>query len=240
MKDQFRHENLQPYHVQAALREFEKMGYNPQMLQKFLSSAEDFNAKPLEMRQQFFAKVSASEPRKTSAQNERPPSVIEIEGVAQDPLENIIQERMKTAPKVEKADLDTILTQRIAGVKKQAQEAAAKETAIQQAAVPQIDASGRVVRDAEQPRKTRSVKDYLVGGGEALLTTVTGGVMAPIAAAEQLGADILAKAAGRKPTTQDVFKKRMAAGTYAPRTEAGQEVVGALGEALRPLNCPPC
>jgi hypothetical protein len=239
MKDQFRHENLQPSQVQAALREFENMGFNPQMLQKFLSSAEDFNAKPLEMRQQFFAKVAASEPMRTSAQGERPPMRIDIQGVAPDPLESIIQERMKTAPKGQTLDLDTVLAQRIEGIKTGKKEAAAKEAAIQQAAVPQIDASGRVVRDVEQPRKTRSMKDYLVGGGEALLTTVTGGVMAPIAAAEQLGADILTKAAGKKPTTQDVFKKRMAAGTYAPRTEAGQEVVGVLGEAFEASKLPP-
>jgi hypothetical protein len=239
MKDQFRHENLTPDMKEAAIREFQNMGFLPSMMQKFLSSAEDFNAKPLETRQQFFAKVAASQPIRTSAQNERPPMRIDIQGVAPDPLENIIQERMKTASKGESFDLDAILTNRIGEAQTAQQNAIAKETALQQAAVPQIGPSGRVVRDVEQPRKIRSVKDYLVGGGEALLTTVTGGVMAPIAAAEQLGADILAKAAGRKPTTQDVFKKRMAAGTYAPRTEAGKEVLGTLGEAFEATKLPP-
>jgi hypothetical protein len=236
MKDQFRHENLTPDMVEKATQAMNAMGLNPRDI---LTNPDRFNAYPKDVRSKFFERIGGSPAIRVSAQGERPTMRSDTQGVALDPLESIIQERMKTAPKAEKADLDTILTQRIAGAKKQTQEAAAKETALQQAAVPQIDASGRVVRDVEQPRKTRSVKDYLVGGGEALLTTVTGGVMAPIAAVEQLGADILTKAAGRKPTNQDVFKKRMAAGTYAPRTEAGQEVVGALGEAFEAAKLPP-
>jgi hypothetical protein len=167
---------------------------------------------------------------------------IDIQGVAPDPLESIIQERMKTAPKGETVDLDTILTQRIAGVKKETQEAAAKETAIQQAAVPQIDASGRVVRDQPKPRKTRKVSDFmttvkegLIGGGEAALTVGSGAIMAPIAAAEQLGSDILQKVGGRKPTGTDVFAKRMEATTYQPRSETGKEIVGTLGKAFEGL-----
>ena len=241
MKDQFRHENLQPSQVQAALREFEKMGYNPQMLQKFLSSAEDFNAKPLEMRQQFFAKVAASEPMRTSAQGERPPMRIDIQGVAPDPLESIIQERMKTAPKGQTLDLDAVLAQRIEGIKTGKKEAAAKEAAIQQAAVPQIDASGRVVRDVEQPRKTRSVKDYLVGGGEALLTGVTGMLAAPPAATAQLLSDIPTTLAGKKPKDQGVFSRSMERFTYAPRTETAKDILGVAAkatEALPPVLTP--
>jgi hypothetical protein len=142
---------------------------------------------------------------------------------------------LQSALSATRKEYETAKTQKVEAETKQAAERAAADVA----SIPQIDASGRVVRDVEQPRKTRSVKDYLIGGGEALLTTVTGGVMAPIAAAEQLGSDIINKAAGQKPTTQDVFKKRMAAGTYAPRTEAGQEVVGALGEAFEATKLPP-
>ena len=236
MKDQFRHENLTPDMVEKATRAMNAMGLNPRDI---LTNAERFNAYPMEVRSQFFQRVGAEPTIRVSGQGERAPVRIDIEGVAPDPLENIIQERMKTAPKGESVDLDSILTKRIEGVKTAAKEAQAKEAAIQQAAVPQIDASGRVVRDVEQPRKSRSLKEYLVGGGEALLSTVTGGVMAPIAAVEQLGSDILSKAGGRKPEGQEVFAARMKAGTYAPRTEAGGEAVEALGKAFEATKLPP-
>lgn len=244
MKDQFRHENLTPTQVEFALSQFERNSpertnpYGRQMLQKFLSSAEDFNAKPLEQRKEFFALTTGGQPIQVSAQSKEPMR-IDIAGVGLDPLESILQERMKTAPKGESFDLDAILTNRIGEAQTAQQTAIAKETALQQAAVPQIDPSGQVVRDVVQPRKSRSLKDYLIGSGEAALTTVTGGVMAPIAAAEQLGADVLAKVAGRKPQGQEVFAARMKAGTYAPRTEAGKEVLGTLGEAFEAAKLPP-
>jgi hypothetical protein len=246
MKDQFRHENLQPAQVEFALRNFESGGFQPGLLQKFLSSAEDFNAKPMEVRRDFFAMTSGNLPTKVSTQGERPPMRIDIQGVAPDPLESIIQERMKTAPKGETVDLETVLTKRIEGIKTGRQEAAATEVAIQQAAIPQLDAAGRVVRDQPKARETRKVKDFmttvkegLVGGGEALLTIGSGGVMAPIAAVEQLGSDILAKAGGKKPTGTDVFAKRMEAATYKPRSETGKEIVGTLGEAFEASKLPP-
>lgn len=241
MKDQFRHENLQPAQIEFALQNFESRGYNPQMLQKFLSSAEDFNAKPIEVRRDFFAMTSGNLPTKVSTQGERPPMRIDIQGVAPDPLESIIQERMKTAPKGETTDLDTVLAKRIEGIKTEKKEAAAKEAAIQQAAVPQIDASGRVVRDVEQPRKTRSVKDYLIGGGEALLTGVTGMLAAAPAATAQLLSDIPTTLAGKKPKDQGVFSRSMERFTYAPRTETARDILGVAAkatEALPPVMTP--
>jgi hypothetical protein len=93
---------------------------------------------------------------------------------------------------------------------KQAQELEAQKqqeiatAAVNQASIPQLDAAGRVVRDQPKARETRKVKDFmttvkegLVGGGEAV-DLGSGGVMAPIAAVEQLGSDILAKAFWRK------------------------------------------
>lgn len=247
MRDQFRHENLEPAQVQFALRNLASQGFMPQVLEKFLSSAEDFNSAPLATRKQFFSMTAGGSPAKVSS--ERPAMRIDIAGVADeplDPLEKIIQERMKTAPKGAAVDLDSILTQRIEGIKTAKKEAVSQELAIQQASIPQLDTAGRVVRDQPKARETRKVKDFmttvkegLVGGGEALLTIGSGGVMAPIAAVEQLGSDILAKAGGRKPTGTDVFAKRMEAATYQPRSETGKEIVGTLGEAFEATKLPP-
>lgn len=64
--DSFRFENLRPEQVQSALKEAERMGINPQLLQKVLSSPEQFNAYPLETRKQFFGKVGSESMQKTS------------------------------------------------------------------------------------------------------------------------------------------------------------------------------
>lgn len=109
----------------------------------------------------------------------------------------------------------------------------------QQIEVPQIGPTGQVVRDVAQPRQVRGIKDYLLGGGEALLSIATGGVMAPIAAGEQLATDIGTKLAGGKPTGQEVFAKRMEAGTFQPRTETGKEILQTAGEVFEATKLPP-
>lgn len=109
----------------------------------------------------------------------------------------------------------------------------------QQIEVPQIGPTGQVVRDVAQPRQVRGIKDYLLGGGEALLSIATGGVMAPIAAGEQLATDIGTKLAGGKPTGQEVFAKRMEAGTFQPRTETGKEILQTAGEVFEETKLPP-
>lgn len=229
MKDQFRHENLTPDMVEKANQAMSAMGLNPRDI---LINPEKFNAFPIEVRTQFFERINSSPAAQIRLQGEKTPPKAQ----SADPLENIIQERMKSAAKSETTDLDTIITNRIESIAKAKQEAAAKEQAMLQAAVPQLDASGRVVRGEPAPRKTRSLKDYLVGGGEALLTTLSGGAMAPIAAVEQLGTDILK---GRPDREMKTFERRMQAGTYAPRTEAGREIVEGLGEVFEATKLPP-
>lgn len=224
MNDQFRHENLTPDMVEKANQAMNAMGLNPRDI---LTNPDKFNAYPVEVRTQFFERINSSPAARSQGEQAAPKA---------DPLENIIQERMKKAAKTETADLDSIITNRIENIGKAKQEAISKEKAILQAAVPQLDASGRVVREQPQPRKSRSLKDYLVGGGEALLTTVTGGAMASIAAVEQLGTDILT---GKKDRGMKAFERRMQAGTYAPRTEAGREMVEGLGEVFEATKLPP-
>jgi hypothetical protein len=74
-EDQFRFENLRPEQVQSAISSFERMGHNPQLLQKVLSSPEQFNAYPIETRRQFFSKVGAT-PMKTSMSSDSVGSLI--------------------------------------------------------------------------------------------------------------------------------------------------------------------
>jgi hypothetical protein len=65
-KDQFRLENLRPDQVQSALTSFERMGENPRLLEKVLSSPENFNSYPIEVRRKFFSVVGPSPMQQTS------------------------------------------------------------------------------------------------------------------------------------------------------------------------------
>lgn len=65
-KDQFRFENLRPDQVQSALTSFERMGENPRLLEKVLSSPENFNSYPIEVRRKFFSVVGPNPMQKTS------------------------------------------------------------------------------------------------------------------------------------------------------------------------------
>jgi hypothetical protein len=120
------------------------------------------------------------------------------------------------------------------------QEAKLKETLV--AGVPEVvkkDASGRVIEEPQQ-RKVRNVKQFLMDAPvETALTLATGAVTAPIAAVEQLGSDIYGRITGKPNVGQDVFKARMQAGTYVPRTEAGKEMVQTVGKAFEATKLPP-
>jgi hypothetical protein len=220
--DQFRHENLTPAMVDKATKAMMGMGLNPRDI---LTNPERFNSYPAEVRSKFFERVSGS-------------PVIQVSGVggAPDPILDIFEDRIRSAPKQEAAptDLSEIFRSRINELEtQQAQQAVAKE-ALRQAEVPTMGPTG-VVRDQPAQRKARSLKDYLVGGGEAALTTLTGAVAAPVAAYEELGARVL----GSKQPPGKVFAERMGAMTYAPRTEVGKEAVAGLGEAFEATKLPP-
>jgi len=220
--DQFRHENLTPEMVDKATKAMMGMGLNPRDI---LTNPERFNAYPAEVRSKFFQKVGGS-------------PVIQVAGVggAPDPILDIFEDRIRSAPKQEAAptDISEIFKSRINELEtQQAQQAVTKE-ALRQAEVPTMGPTG-VVRDQPAQRKARSLKDYLVGGGEAALTTLTGAVAAPVAAYEELGARVL----GSKQPPGKVFSERMGAMTYAPRTEVGKEAVAGLGEAFEATKLPP-
>lgn len=91
-----------------------------------------------------------------------------------------------------------------------------------------------------------TIGERILGAGETGATLVTGMVAAPVAAfaggARQLASNVIQ---GRV-TTQDVNDSvelaaaRAASGViYQPRTPAGQEMVGAVGEALEAAKLPP-
>jgi hypothetical protein len=60
--DSFRFENLQPSQVQMAIKHFAEGGNNPRLLERILNSREEFNAYPLEMRQDFFRMSTGPDP----------------------------------------------------------------------------------------------------------------------------------------------------------------------------------
>ena len=86
----------------------------------------------------------------------------------------------------------------------------------------------------------QSVADKLIGAGEAALTTVTGatgGALGMVGGtAKGLAQAILSGQFGT-PQAADMVERAAADGasalTYAPRTAAGQEMAGAVGEALQ-------
>jgi len=79
----------------------------------------------------------------------------------------------------------------------------------------------------------KSFTDYLKGTGEAALSMVSSGVVAPIAAAEQL------VRGGAKPGAPDYFSKRMEAATYQPKTETGQEILQGAAKVFEESKLPP-
>lgn len=260
MSDPFRLENLTAADRARAIDMAKGMSMdgnplNTRLLERVLSSPEEFNSKPLETREAFFAKLG-SQPIRVS-QNAPTPSgasgglsdalrqtrrEYETKGTTKPQAGSALPTDLRSALSETRKEYETKQTQEIETQKQQEVATAA----VNQASIPQLDAAGRVVRDQPKARETRKVKDFmttvqegLVGGGEALLTIGSGGVMAPIAAVEQLGSDILARAGGRKPTGTDVFAKRMEAATYQPRSETGKEIVGTLGEAFEATKLPP-
>lgn len=114
----------------------------------------------------------------------------------------------------------------------------ASQMAVLQAAVPQLDASGQVVRpEPTSARKIGGLKGFfepVLGMGEAALTLGTGAVAAPLAAWQQVATDVVR---GTK-LSDDVFKRQME-NVYQPKTEFGKELVQDIGKAFEATKLPP-
>jgi hypothetical protein len=222
MSDQYRYENLSKDDLQRAkqvMLDFRDPQTGdplvPSRIDRLLFSEDSpqiFNAYPAKTREQFFVKTSA-----TGSMN----------------LGDIIRKRIETAPDEKPSDLRSIIVERMANIDKAEKEAVNKEQQILAAAVPQVDASGRVVSAPAAPAPKRSFIDYLKGTGETVAALGSQAVVAPVAAGIQLGSDIL----GGKG--KPVFTETMKAATYEPKTEAGQEIMAGVGKAFEASKLPP-
>jgi len=213
MKDLYRFENMTEDELANAKQMMLNEGILPNHIERIFDSKDaqaKFNKRPQEVRQAFFQKTG---------------SIIE--------LEDLIDQRLKKAPKAESLDLESIIDKRIANIGQQQQAAVNKEQQILAAAVPQVDVSGRVVSAPAVPAPKRSFIDYLKGTGETVAALGSQAVVAPVAAGIQLGSDIL----GGKG--RPVFTETMKAATYEPKTEAGQEIMAGIGKAFEASKLPP-
>ena len=213
MKDLYRFENMTEDELTNAKQMMIDQGILPNHIERIFDSKDaqaQFNKRPQEVRQAFFQKTG---------------SIID--------LENMIDERLKKAPKAEASDLESFIDKRIAGIGQQKQAAITKEQQILAAAVPQVDASGRVVSAPAAPVPKRSLTDYVKGVGETVAALGSQAVVAPVAAGIQLGSDIL----GGKG--KPVFTETMQAATYEPKTETGQAMMAGVAKAFEESKLPP-
>lgn len=213
MKDLYRFENMTEDELANAKQMMIDQGILPNHIERIFDSKDaqaKFNQRPKEVRQAFFQKTG---------------SIID--------LENIIDERLKKAPKAEASDLESFIDKRIAGIGEQKQAAITKEQQTLAAAVPQVDASGRVVSAPAAPAPKRSLTDYVKGVGETVAALGSQAVVAPVAAGIQLGSDIL----GGKG--KPVFTETMQAATYQPKTETGQAMMAGVAKAFEESKLPP-
>ena len=213
MKDLYRFENMTEDELTNAKQMMIDQGILPNHIERIFDSKDaqaQFNKRPQEVRQAFFQKTG---------------SIID--------LENMIDERLKKAPKAEATDLESFIDKRIAGIGQQKQAAITKEQQILAAAVPQVDTSGRVVSAPAAPTPKRSLTDYVKGVGETVAALGSQAVVAPVAAVEQL------VFGGAKPGAPDYFGKRMEAATYQPKTETGQAMMAGVAKAFEESKLPP-
>jgi hypothetical protein len=213
MKDLYRFENMTEDELTNAKQMMIDQGILPNHIERIFDSKDaqaQFNKRPQEVRQAFFQKTG---------------SIID--------LENMIDERLKKAPKAEASDLESFIDKRIAGIGEQKQAAITKEQQTLAAAVPQVDASGRVVSAPAAPAPKRSLTDYVKGVGETVAALGSQAVVAPVAAGIQLGSDIF----GGKG--RPVFTETMKAATYEPKTEAGQAMMGGVAKLFEESKLPP-
>lgn len=250
MNDPFRFENmtdadrLKALKLAASQPSRDGIPLDTRLLEKTIFSPELFNAYPIETRKAFFGKVDA-QPIRVS---QNAPASGGTSGGAPSGLLDALQqtrreyETRETTPEAPATSaLPVDLQSALSETRKEYETQQTKQAQAllpNVAEVPVMGPSG-VVRDVEQPRKSRSIKDYLIGGAEAAATLATGTVAAPVAAGAQLLTDITKKLSGEKPKDQRVYKNVSEAMTFAPRTEAGQEVLGTLGKAFEASKLTP-
>jgi len=220
MKDLYRFENMTEDELTNAKQMMLNEGILPNHIERIFDSKDAqaaFNKRPPEVRQAFFQKTG---------------SIID--------LEDLIDQRLKKAPKAESLDLESIIDKRIANIGQRQQAAVNKEQQILAAAVPQVDASGRVVSAPAVPAPKRSFIDYLKGTGETVAALGSQAVVAPVAAGAQLASDIQSKVfGGGAQVGQPVFGQVMKAATYEPKTEAGQEMMAGAAKLFEESKLPP-
>ena len=215
MKDPYRFENMTEDELANARQMMLDAGILANQVDRTLASpgaAEAFNKRPQEVRQKFFQRTGA---------------------MAGMDLGDIIRKRLESAPDEKPTDMRSIITERMADIDKAEKAAITKEQQTLAAAVPQVDASGRVVSAPAAPAPKRSLTDYVKGVGEIVAALGSQAVVAPVAAGIQLGSDIL----GGKG--RPVFTETMKAATYEPKTEAGQEMMAGVAKAFEESKLPP-
>ncbi len=228
MSDQYRYENLSKedlQHAKELMLKYRDSAGNPLVpsrVDRLLfsdDSPEFFNAYPAEVREKFFVKTGAT-----------------------GSLGDIIRKRIEKAPDEKPDDLRSIIKERIAGVEKAEQTAITKEQQTLAAAVPQVDASGRVVSAPAAPAPKRSLTDYVKGVGETVAALGSQAVVAPVAAGTQLLSDVVSSRTfrGEGPTPgQPLFGQIMKEATYQPKTETGQAMMAGLGKVFEESKLPP-
>jgi hypothetical protein len=249
MSDPYVHENLTADARNRALEIARSMSVdgssiNTKLLERVLSNPTEFNNYPLKSRQALFERLGV-QPAMAATESKGSIGF----GSLFDAINTTKQEYQKAEPTTKPTDLFSALTATKQEYEKQkntqamgdiSQEAKLRETLV--AGVPEVvkkDASGRVIEEPKQ-RKVRNVREFLMEAPvETALTLGTGAITAPIAAVEQLGSDIYGKITGKPNVGQDVFKARMQAGTYVPRTESGKEMVQTVGKAFEATKLPP-
>lgn len=215
MKDPYRFENMTEDELANARQMMLDAGILENQVDRTLASpgaAEAFNKRPQEVRQKFFQRTGA---------------------MAGMDLGDIIRKRLESAPDEKPTDMRSIITERMAEIDKAEKAAITKEQQTLAAAVPQVDASGRVVSAPTVPAPKRSFTDYLKGGAETAAALGSQAVVAPVAAGIQLGSDIL----GGKG--KPVFTETMQAATYQPKTETGQAMMAGVAKAFEESKLPP-
>lgn len=224
MKDPYRFENMTEDELANARQLMLEAGILENQVDRTLASpgaAEAFNKRPQEVRQKFFQRTGA---------------------MAGMDLGDIIRKRLESAPEEKPTDMRSIITERMADIDKAEKAAVTKEKQILAAAVPQVDASGRVISAPPTPAPKRSLTDYVKGTGETVAALGSQAVVAPVAATAQLLSDVFSGRTlrGEGPTPgQPLFSDIMKEATYQPKTETGQEAMAGLGKIFEASKLPP-